>query len=717
MSDPSPRANVGARRARAVVAMVLLVLGGVLAGTSLLVGHVNRHVFDGPTFAADINAIRREPRVAAHIGEEISRQIIAANPDLAALRPLIDQISIGVAGSDLLSGPTRLAAREAHAALSDPSGEAVILRLTDAGAVVTAVLGAVVPDRVPVPSGVSVTLAQIGGQDHSHPLLELAGTIGLLAWLLPLLAAACFVGAVAVSPRRWHTAGGVGRALVVSAAVLGALLVVGRFIVRRRGVSTLGDAFAGATWEVVIWPLWWGIAVLVVLGVLMLFASEPSASATYAAWVERARSTVVRPAQTVFGRIARAVVAAVVGVAAILDPIGVIEPLVVLAGALLLLHAITEVARLAGVEQRHVADGTRDARARRRIAPLGAAAVGVAVVLATVAVVVQARPGEELVIADTVGELGCNGHVELCDRPFDEVAYAAAHNAMSVLTEPGWYLAEQTDPIPVQLDQGVRALLVDVWPGRAGASSGARTAAGAHAEALAIADETLGPEVVAAALRIADSVAGPAVGPERRFLCHGLCETGSTDFVGALQGIRGWLATHPNEVVTLFIEDYVAGELIAEDIATAGLLPFVATPPAPGDPWPTLGEMIASGERLVVMLENGDGGERYPWLVNGFEHTQDTPYTFPSVDDFSCEPNRGPDDASLFLVNHWLANFTSLVSDAELVNGRGILLGRMEQCRDERGQIPNFVAVNYVDRGDLFGVVDELNGVGTTSPD
>ena len=131
-----------------------------------------------------------------------------------------------------------------------------------------------------MPAGGVVTLAQIGGQDHSHPLLELAGTIGLLAWLLPLLAAACFVGAVAVSPRRWHTAGGVGRALVVSAAVLGALLVVGRFIVRRRGVSTLGDAFAGATWEVVIWPLWWGIAVLVVLGVLMLFASEPSASAT-----------------------------------------------------------------------------------------------------------------------------------------------------------------------------------------------------------------------------------------------------------------------------------------------------------------------------------------------------------------------------------------------------------------------------------------------------
>ena len=104
------------------------------------------------------------------------------------------------------------------------------------------------------------------------------------------------------------------------------------------------------------------------------------------------------------------------------------------------------------------------------------------------------------------------------------------------------------------------------------------------------------------------------------------------------------------------------------------------------------------------------------WLVNGTTHPGHAVHV-PVRRRLLVRAEPRPDDASLFLVNHWLANFTSLVSDAELVNGRGILLGRMEQCRDERGQIPNFVAVNYVDRGDLFGVVDELNGVGTTSPD
>lgn len=164
-------------------------------------------------------------------------------------------------------------------------------------------------------------------------------------------------------------------------------------------------------------------------------------------------------------------------------------------------------------------------------------------------------------------------------------------------------------------------------------------------------------------------------------MCHGLCETGSTPFVPALQGVRTWLQANPAEVVTLFIEDHVAADLIAAD------------------------------RRLVVMLENGDGGDDAPWLVNGFDHTGETPYTFPTVADFSCAPNRGPADPALLQLNHWLSGFRSLATDADLVNARDVLLDRALQCQDERGQIPNFVAVNYVSRGDVFDVVDVFNGV------
>ena len=100
-----------------------------------------------------------------------------------------------------------------------------------------------------------------------------------------------------------------------------------------------------------------------------------------------------------------------------------------------------------------------------------------------------------------------------------------------------------------------------------------------------------------------------------------------------------------------------------------------------------------------------------PWVLGAFEQASDTAYTFPSVDDFNCDLNRGPADAPLLLVNHWLSGFSSLVSDARLVNAREVLAPRLEECLEVRGQIPNIVAVNFADIGDVHEVVDELNGV------
>ena len=46
------------------------------------------------------------------------------------------------------------------------------------------------------------------------------------------------------------------------------------------------------------------------------------------------------------------------------------------------------------------------------------------------------------------------------------------------------------------------------------------------------------------------------------------------------------------------------------------------------------------------------------------------------------------------------------------MNAADVLGPRVQQCQAERGQIPNFVAVNYYNLGDVFGVVDRLNGLG-----
>lgn len=233
-----------------------------------------------------------------------------------------------------------------------------------------------------------------------------------------------------------------------------------------------------------------------------------------------------------------------------------------------------------------------------------------------------------------------------------------------------------------------------------------------YAEAKAAAERDLGPGAVAAGLRVFDAVTDPTpAGPERLYLCHGLCEIGASDFVTAIGQVRAWLEAHPREVVTLIIEDHADAQRIGASLVQSGLGRLAFTPPPAHAPWPTLGELIGSGRRVLVMLERGAGAGTYPWLAGGFDRLlQETLYTAATARDFSCAPNRGRPDAPLFLVNHWLADFRRLVSGAQEVNVQEVLGARAQACHEQR-RFPNYLAVNYADIGEVMAVTRRVNGV------
>ena len=113
---------------------------------------------------------------------------------------------------------------------------------------------------------------------------------------------------------------------------------------------------------------------------------------------------------------------------------------------------------------------------------------------------------------------------------------------------------------------------------------------------------------------------------------------------------------------------------------------------------------------MVVFIESG--AEGVPWLRPAFEWIQETPYTFHTPEEFSCRPNRGPADARLFQVNHWIETTpTPLPSNAERVNAYAPLLERARECQRERGMLPNVLAVDFYRSGDVLRVVDTLNGL------
>ena len=64
-------------------------------------------------------------------------------------------------------------------------------------------------------------------------------------------------------------------------------------------------------------------------------------------------------------------------------------------------------------------------------------------------------------------------------------------------------------------------------------------------------------------------------------------------------------------------------------VDAAGLSPLMATPPPPGAPWPTLGDMVASGRRLVILAEDEAGAA--PWYQPVYDRlVQETPFMFDS---------------------------------------------------------------------------------------
>jgi hypothetical protein len=130
-------------------------------------------------------------------------------------------------------------------------------------------------------------------------------------------------------------------------------------------------------------------------------------------------------------------------------------------------------------------------------------------------------------------------------------------------------------------------------------------------------------------------------------------------------------------------------------------------------------EMVDSGKRVVFLAENHAGAA--PWYHLAYDTiTEETPYAFKKVSqltnpdslDKTCEPNRGPDEAPFFLLNHWITTDPwPLPSHASKVNAYDPLLARARDCRRIRNHLPNLVAVNFYRRGDLFRVVDKLNGL------
>jgi hypothetical protein len=77
-----------------------------------------------------------------------------------------------------------------------------------------------------------------------------------------------------------------------------------------------------------------------------------------------------------------------------------------------------------------------------------------------------------------------------------------------------------------------------------------------------------------------------------------------------------------------------------------------------------------------------------------------------------CRGGRGSRATTIFLINNWIdTDPTPRPSNAAVVNARDFLVKRAHRCERQRSRFPNLLNVDFYKQGDLFGAVDELNGV------
>jgi hypothetical protein len=691
-----------ARRAR--LADVLTGLAAVLAVLALVLSYAGRSILSSEAFADRAVATLNDQSVRDDVADHLTNAIVTSgNGDLAAVRPLVRAIAGGVVGSGAFAGLFRRAVIELHASLVAGHGSALLLTVADAGVLMQGALERLAPNAAAAVG--ADRLAKLGSVQPGSTVLAVirfARHAYAVAWVLAVGAVVLALLALWLSGDRRRTTRRLGFGLAFGGLATAALYLVGGAIAGRLAVPGRGSAVVA---------IWRAFAHGLLVQALCLAAAGAIVAAVAMAGEREAPGA--GAGLTPAARAARSLLVVAAGVVILFEPAAAVTVAAYGAGLIIVFYGARSLVEVAVSTGRPGASSGRGVAWKRHLRRLAGPVLALAAV-AGAAAVITTGGGDE---AAAVTPAACNGAAALCERPLNDVSFASTHNSMASVTIPSWLFGQQDGTIKDQLDYGIRGLLIDTYYGYA-VKGGVRTdLASLPKRELAV--KEIGAPAVDAAERIRSRMGDQNLGPRQIFLCHGFCEIGAVSLSSALADLRTFLVSNPGAVVVVINQDEgVTPRDIERAFDQAGLIDLVYRGPL--GPFPTLREMIDSGQRLVVMAENDAG--TIPWYHLAYgQALQETPFTFKTASALtdppqlapSCRANRGPASAPLFLLNNWVDTTpVPRASLAALVNAHAALLRRAQECRRIRHRLPNLVAVDFYRRGDVLGVVRALNSGG-----
>nr|THU76809.1 PLC-like phosphodiesterase [Dendrothele bispora CBS 962.96] len=274
----------------------------------------------------------------------------------------------------------------------------------------------------------------------------------------------------------------------------------------------------------------------------------------------------------------------------------------------------------------------------------------------------------------------CNGRAELCNRPYGNTTFLGSHDSAFFSSDPFALARDQEVDIPTQLSLGVRFLQSQ-----------------AHEKDGAL------------------------------HFCHTSCDLFDGGLVvDYLSKVKTFLDANPNEVLTLLFtnpEGLSLTDMWKPAFDNSGVTPFTYVPPhqpMKRSEWPTLGQLIDSGKRVIVFLDAGADGS-VDFILSEFTQLWEPPFS-ETNSTFPCSVDRidGPLSTvdHLNMLNHNLnvdlLGTGILLSDridAPTTNGVTSILANANGCAPFAGGVaPNFVMLDYVNVGQGMQAVNRLNG-------
>lgn len=285
-------------------------------------------------------------------------------------------------------------------------------------------------------------------------------------------------------------------------------------------------------------------------------------------------------------------------------------------------------------------------------------------------------------LSSTASAAGCNGDQRLCSRSYANVTQMGAHNSPFVGELPS---QNQGISVSAQLAMGIRLLTMpahNLW--------------------------NLGT----------------------LYTCHTSCYLLNTGPLHVhLRTVAEFLSKpdNKNEVVTLILTNPTGAKMshFEKAFKKSGLDRYLYIPPQKFmllKDWPTLQGMADSGRRVVVFIDYSSDMNNFPQFLDQFAYTWETPFSQTDPEFGQCRVDRPSSSTSpkgrFGVINHTL-NLDVLPGDGEILVPHSIMaeksnsvesiMKQMGLCERTHGARPNFVLLDYVNKGQVMQAQRMMN--------